>query len=111
MARKHKHEEQQYQREYYLRNKEVTLARGKARREAAKAYVKEVKSVPCADCGVQYPYYVMEFDHREPHEKEFNIAKFVSSHSIAKLEREIAKCDIVCANCHRERHYGNEHEI
>lgn len=60
------------------------------------------KSRPCADCAVQYPYYVMDFDHREGVTKEFSLheAQRVTKRAIL---REIEKCDVVCANCHRER--------
>jgi hypothetical protein len=63
------------------------------------------KSVPCADCGVQYGYWVMHFDHVRG-EKDFTISCHKNrSLSPRKLEAEIAKCDVVCANCHAERTY------
>lgn len=64
--------------------------------------VVDAKSRPCADCGIQYPYYVMDFDHREGVLKEFSLH---SVHGVTKraILTEIAKCDVVCANCHRER--------
>jgi hypothetical protein len=48
---------------------------------------------------------VMDFDHREGEEKCFNlsIAAGQTRLSWAKMLAEIAKCDVVCANCHRER--------
>lgn len=67
-------------------------------------YLRQVKSRPCADCGVQYPYYVMDFDHREG-EKEFFEMNRVSYVSMRAIKQEIEKCDVVCANCHRERTY------
>jgi hypothetical protein len=64
--------------------------------------VREAKNKPCADCGVPYPFYVMDFDHRE--NKSFNLSMVAKRHySEARLLEEIAKCDVVCANCHRER--------
>jgi hypothetical protein len=62
---------------------------------------KVAKERPCADCGVQYPHYVMDFDHRE--DKKFTISKMAGRVSQQRLKEEIAKCDVVCANCHRER--------
>jgi hypothetical protein len=66
--------------------------------------VREAKDVPCADCGQSYPYYVMDFDHVRG-TKAFNLATAVrkASGNFKKLFDEIAKCDVVCANCHRER--------
>lgn len=68
-----------------------------------RAMVRAAKGKPCADCQVQYPYYVMQFDHLDANHKTFNVSSGVSSASRAKVEAEIAKCDVVCANCHAER--------
>jgi hypothetical protein len=47
----------------------------------------------------------MDFDHREG--KNGDISQMVFTHSPEKLLREIALCDVVCANCHRVRtHIG-----
>jgi hypothetical protein len=63
------------------------------------------------DCGKFYPPYVLDFDHREGERKLFNVADWhlQSGRSIAELLAEIAKCDLVCANCHRERTYQRRH--
>lgn len=62
--------------------------------------IETAKDVPCMDCGVEYPHYVMDFDHRNPEEKEVNVG---AARSIKKTIIEIEKCDVVCANCHRIR--------
>ena len=63
------------------------------------------KSKPCIDCGNRYPFYVMDFDHVRG-AKEFSISDArYKSITIHNLEKEIAKCDLVCANCHRIRTY------
>ncbi len=67
-----------------------------------RALIDELKSVPCADCGVEYPPYVMDFDHRDPNTKLFRVSSR-THHSTEKLCAEIAKCDVVCSNCHRIR--------
>lgn len=69
------------------------------------AIIHAAKSVPCADCGVGYPVYVMQFDHLDPAAKEFNIGVIGPTASRSRLIAEIAKCDVVCANCHAERTY------
>ena len=54
----------------------------------------------CIKCG-ETRYYLFDFHHRNPEEKDYSI----SDHSRAKLETikaEIDKCDVLCANCHRE---------
>lgn len=58
------------------------------------------KTHPCSDCGETDPM-VLEFDHLR--DKSFNVAKGVRDRSWQALKAEIAKCDVVCANCHRRR--------
>lgn len=57
----------------------------------------------CHDCGVAYPPFMFDFDHRDPKRKSFNIGNNGSTLSWAKTIEEAAKCDMVCANCHRVR--------
>ena len=59
----------------------------------------------CADCGEVDPV-VLEFDHIERTEKFKTIARMLSGHySWSSLEKEIRKCDVRCANCHRRKTY------
>ena len=57
----------EYQRRWYQSNRELHVQRvlnvNRRRRERGKDYVDTLKRVPCADCGVEYPPYVMDFDH------------------------------------------------
>jgi hypothetical protein len=65
-------------------------------------FIKRVKNMyPCTDCGVNYPYYAMDFDHCRG-KKRFGIASF-SGRSMETIKNEMRKCDLVCANCHRAR--------
>lgn len=70
-----------------------------------RALISEAKSVPCADCGVQYPPIAMDFDHRDGETKDGPIAHAVNRRwGQERLLAEIAKCDVRCAVCHRLRH-------
>lgn len=60
-----------------------------------------MKRVPCADCNVRYEPYIMDFDHRPGVEKVGAVSTLQVSRK--RLLEEIAKCDVVCSNCHRER--------
>lgn len=57
----------------------------------------------CLDCRVAYPYYVLEFDHRQGTKKIGCISRLAGDGRISVLLTEIKKCDLVCANCHAER--------
>ena len=87
---------------HYAANKQKYLDRNKKYRAAIQTYIRGIKeALPCNDCGKNYPYYVMDFDHLERKE---NIISFLSaSGRIGALKKEIEKCEIVCANCHRIR--------
>lgn len=66
-------------------------------------YIQELKSsTPCLDCKISYPYYVMDFDHVRGR-KHKNVMELISTLSKKKIDEEIAKCEIVCSNCHRVR--------
>jgi len=60
------------------------------------------KEHSCVDCPEKDPI-VLDFDHRNPREKEFKVSKLINC-SMKTLKKEIAKCDVRCANCHRKRH-------
>lgn len=70
--------------------------------EKKRAFIAAFKDVPCADCGIKYPPYVMDFDHLPQYKKSFTISR--TTHiSMEALLLEVSKCEIVCANCHRIR--------
>lgn len=82
------------------RYKERAIARGRA-------LVQEYfEAHPCIDCGESDPV-VLDFDHRNPEEKTMGIADLIGINQASNetLLREIEKCDVRCANCHRRKHY------
>ena len=103
MAYKNKADQLAAQRIHYVRNKEQRIALSAQRHEEIKQYIRRAKDVPCADCSIKYPYYVMDFDHVRG-EKITDLAKVARlGWGKQKIDDEIDKCDVVCANCHRER--------
>jgi transposase-like protein len=64
-------------------------------------FINSLKNHPCADCGKSYPPYCMEFDHVRG--KKIASVAILKYCSMARILKEITKCDIVCANCHRVR--------
>lgn len=77
------------------------------RRHSHLEFVNRLKSRPCMDCNKQFNPWVMHFDHRPYETKKFNVSSRVGAGCISldHLKEEIAKCDIVCANCHADRTY------
>lgn len=75
-----------------------------ARRERAHSYVlAHLKTAACTDCGERDPL-VLEFDHVGDKLREVG-ALVAWSARIDLIEAEIARCEVVCCNCHRRRTY------
>jgi len=79
-------------------------SRAKQRR---REWINSLKTKPCVDCGVQYPPYVMDFDHLPNQIKEFGISDALGYKKVSRVRvlAEIAKCELVCSNCHRIRSF------
>lgn len=103
-------------RDYYHKNRErqlsLALIRKKRRYLEKRKLILGFKDKPCMDCGGVFPYYVMDFDHRDKTKKIDNIASMSGrGWTNEKIMKEMAKCDIVCANCHRIRTYGERNRL
>ena len=67
-------------------------------------WMASLKDHPCMDCSVQYPHYVMDWDHVHG-DKEFELGDARRDNtSRVRILAEIEKCELVCSNCHRIRH-------
>ena len=94
-------------RAYYERNKAVVKQVAKDRRNLIVKYIQEYKqSRGCMDCKIDYPYWVLQFDHRPGEQKIGHVATMYRTHSLDVVKTEIEKCDVVCANCHADRTHG-----
>lgn len=93
-----------YGRENYRKNKDRYFAKAKIWTAEHQAKIDALKDAPCTDCGVKYRPYVMEWDHRPGEVKVMAISEMRRLRlSLEKILAEVAKCDLVCSNCHRER--------
>jgi hypothetical protein len=90
-------------RRYHDRNRAAYFERNKRKRDELREIVREAKGKPCADCGGECPYYVMDLDHRGGDEA-IEVAPIVALNwGKDKLIAEIEKCDVGCSNCPRVR--------
>ncbi len=98
-------------RNYYHqnRNRQLTLAKKRRKKyiEERKELLTKIKNKPCFDCAKIYPPWVMDFDHRDGKTKIGSVSSltFRKLLNFAKIKEEIEKCDLICANCHRDRTY------
>src|SRR2546428_2861049 len=98
-----KRDQRPYNLAYYAANREQELERVRSRQREAVEFLRSLRCVPCADCCGEFPPYVMDFDHRGDASKDFWILQRAGAVSRERLTKELAKCDVLCANCHRAR--------
>lgn len=68
-------------------------------------FVEYKKTLECIKCGENHPACI-DFHHRDPNEKEGTVSSLAGqTYSIERTKKEIAKCDVLCANCHRKLHW------
>ncbi len=75
----------------------------KRSRRKKKEWMDGLKNRPCEDCDKSFPPYVMDWDHVRGEKKFVLSATLANNISRERILAEIAKCDLVCANCHRIR--------
>lgn len=87
---------------YYKEHKDLYIEKQRDKRNKNRRYIQEIKEgAICVDCNIKYPYYVLQFDHLK--DKIMGVARMAVSHNLEQIKNEIAKCEIVCANCHAHR--------
>lgn len=100
-----------YRKDWYERNKESEQIKARQRRkegrQEVKIWLKELKqTLKCKSC-LESDWRCLDFHHRDPNTKSFTIAKSWGSWTKSRIEKEIDKCDVLCANCHRKLHGKN----
>lgn len=97
-----------YNPEYYIKNKDKFVESAiksyrlvkKRNRDYIIAYLQDH---PCVDCG-ESDIIVLDFDHVRG-QKQYNISDIVRGHTLETIQKEIAKCEVRCSNCHRRVTY------
>jgi hypothetical protein len=97
-----------YQKKYYIKNRQKRIEAAKKNSEARiqtmkNFLVEHLKNNPCVDCG-EDDILVLQFDHMR--DKEYDVSTFVTGkrpRSFDTLKKEVAKCEIRCANCHQRK--------
>ena len=78
----------------------------KRRRKKLREMARGSRGNKCAVCGYDKCQRALNFHHIDPSKKEFDLASRGLTRSWKKIEEEIKKCVLVCANCHAEIHDG-----
>ena len=96
----------EYQKKWYKNNaaahkQKISINRKKSKQENRDYIYNFLSNSCCNTCG-EKDILVLEFDHL--HNKKHNISEMISSGiSVESLKKEIEKCQVLCANCHRRK--------
>jgi hypothetical protein len=72
-------------------------------RRIKKQWLDEQRKAGCSKCPEKDPVCI-DFHHRDPKQKEANLSEAIARWSLKRLQMEVAKCDLLCSNCHRKLH-------
>lgn len=102
----------QYSRDYYTKNRTKILARVKrSKRDIKDKFAAYKTTLSCTKCGQNHPA-TLDFHHVEYHPNNKKVFKLVSDgHWWKRIEEELAKCIVLCANCHRIHHHEEREKI
>jgi hypothetical protein len=95
-------------RNYYYRNQQAQIDRVDKRRRETRQWLNEMKTkLKCEQCGENHPA-TLHFHHTDSTQKEKSVSNAAAQGwSITRIEKEIAKCVVLCANCHAKEHYAS----
>lgn len=103
-----KEQQAKWNRTWYEKNSEKRKAITNRQRQEARDFIRSCKDVPCERCGIKWHPAAMDFHHKDSTQKESEISTSVrKGWSIKRIRAEIAKCEIICSNCHRTEHALN----
>ncbi len=91
------------------RNKHEKRARNIKCTERRRALI-EYKGGKCMDCKGTFVSALLDFHHRDPRNKSFGLSFNRMERPIQELKKEADKCDLLCANCHRLRHWKEDRQ-
>lgn len=79
--------------------------RSRERQKEIKAWFFEhKKTLKCNRCEEDHPA-TLDFHHKDPSQKDLPLSEAIQKWSKKRILKEIAKCEILCANCHRKLHW------
>ena len=100
-----------YSKKSYMINKDkVCIKSAKTGKEKLEKIQKIKSETPCKDCGQKFHYSQMDFDHLDDTQKSFELNQ-ARWRKWEEIEKEINKCELVCANCHRLRTFNRKQFI
>ena len=93
-----------YEKRKYSDRRQYLIEAVRKRRKKVRLMAVEYKGGCCQRCGYDRCMDALEFHHIDPSQKDFSISEKGYTRSGERVQRELDKCLMVCANCHRELH-------
>ncbi len=92
---------------YYsnIENRIIHNKKSVVRKNEHKDIINKIKDNPCTDCKQKFSPWIMDFDHINNDKKSDVCSLIKLKASLKTILIEISKCELVCANCHRDRTY------
>jgi hypothetical protein len=99
-----------YHKNHYNLNKETYRKQAKNFMNGIKEWFINIKKeLKCSKCG-EDRWWVLDFHHTNPKMKDNDVRTLVQRGNKKKILEEIDKCEVYCANCHRDFHHFNKQE-
>src|SRR2546423_6568613 len=101
-----------YDSRYHLATRTTRVAQKRRRHAELVAWHRTLKSAtPCVDCGGIFHPAAMTWDHLPGANKVGDVSSLVQRHNRRAILEEIAKCELVCANCHAVRTFQRRRDV
>jgi hypothetical protein len=95
----------EYRKIHYEKNKQKYIDKAKVFTQSIKEwFIEYKKTLNCKECG-EDRYWVLDFHHRDPKEKDIDVSTLIRKGNKNKILKEVEKCDVLCSNCHRDLHF------
>lgn len=95
----------EYRKAYYQENSEKQIGQAIQYKKSFIEWFNSLKATLCCkNCG-EPRFWILDFHHRDPAEKDTEVSALLKMGNKKKILSEIEKCDVLCANCHRDLHY------
>lgn len=92
-------------RRYYLNNRDRIRERDRSRARSNRKWLNEHKrGKECERCGYDEHIAALDFHHRPGEGKTARMARMIDAYSLDAVKKEVEKCVVLCANCHRVLH-------
>ena len=99
-----------YNKIYYADNRDYFIVKAKNQKKRKREWFERIKAdMKCQQCGTNHPA-TLDFHHHEDN-KLFTVSEGLDRYSEKKMLDEIAKCEVLCANCHRIHHWDIHKKI